>query len=677
MGASGALYPGFAPRRLDLETIPTSWPLEPAHVAAIIEHAHPSVSAAIAAFQAHRADIFAPDVCPMSVRAELIVERDGRLHMVDADDAAVHLAGHSRLDDMLIRVLRRGRLRAVMGEMTIDGIVATFVPMTLVVDTPEGADLLSVAADTTAVLTLAKPARGADRGNGNETGDENENGGPAWLERARGAGVPPAAVALGEVRLEMADALATGLASMVARVTDPLVSRLGNLGLAKPAALLGELPRKADVAERLDGFVKVYQVTGLALVRLASASSIITSDLERMPAAESIAFRRPPATLTPAELMTAHLEGRLTRYEEAWHRAKQIEAESLDGLLDEWPRLWSDGEVAPLAIRRLAAEAPSRAVEVARQVLSDDAAGQTAQLTAVRMLREIGGDDAVAVLKGAAYDTTGRLPYLISDRATRALRPERGRWRAGFAIPTRDDIERELSRVEFHLRLDALDAIERLGDEQMIPRVRQVFLDDSEQRVREGALVVMSVLGDIESFEALLSAFRNRSMETKQAANEAKRALGFLAMLGDVRAVPDLLQALVENWAGTLPADALKSIGIPALEPILALVGALPELAWRKSLQQIVWKLAASPPAERLFSKRVAELLDAPGGAEKTLALLTLTAASIRLRAAVARQILARITAPSDKSEQALVRAARTALKDLSAESTESTESTK
>jgi hypothetical protein len=449
---------------------------------------------------------------------------------------------------------------------------------------------------------------------------------------------------------------------MVARVTDPLVSRLGDLGLAKPAALLGELPRKADVAERLDGFVKVYQVTGLALVRLASASSIITWDLERMPAAESIAFRRPPA-LTPAELVTARVEGRLTGYEVAWHRARHLEAESLDGLLEEWPRLWSDGEVAPLATRWLATAAPSRVVDVARQVLSDAAAGQTAHLTAVRVLSDIGRDAAAAVLNGAPAEWREHLTPLVRARAKLALQQESG---DGFAVLMRDGIERKLTSTHPEIRRDALEEIERIGDERMIPFVRPVSLSDPDQEVRARALLAMSVLGDNESFEALLTTLRNRSTAAKAAAKEAKMALGFLATLGDVRAVPDVLQALLENWAGTLPAEALERIGIPALEPVLALVGSQPELAWRKSLQQIVWKLADSPPAERLVSKRVAELLDAPGEAQKALALLTLAVGSIRLRATVARQILARITAPTDKSERALVRAASNAVKDLS-----------
>ena len=44
----------------------------------------------------------------------------------------------------------------------------------------------------------------------------------------------------------MAEALITGLAGLTARTIEPLVSRLTDLGLEKPAALLGGLPARPD-----------------------------------------------------------------------------------------------------------------------------------------------------------------------------------------------------------------------------------------------------------------------------------------------------------------------------------------------------------------------------------------------------------------------------------------------
>jgi len=131
--------------------------------------------------------------------------------------------------------------------------------------------------------------------------------------------------------------------------------------------------------------------------------------------------------------------------------------------------------------------------------------------------------------------------------------------------------------------------------------------------------------------------------------------------LGDVRAVPDMLQALTENWAGPLPMEALQKTGIAALEPVIALAIARPDLAARQSLQSVVERLACSPQAARILTKRLDELLGTPGNAEKCHALLRLTADSEPLREALARPIVERLTAPADKAEKALVRAAQQA----------------
>jgi hypothetical protein len=650
-GAAGGKYPGFAPYRLDLETVPQPVPLEPAHVAAIVERAHPSVGAALTAFQEHRRDVFAPDALPLSVRADLVIAEQGRFRMVDAAADALHLPIDSRLDEVLTLLLRRGRLVAVVGDMTLDGILAMVVPMALVIETRDGPDLVDLSG------MLAGPPTGR-----HARPTENETG-AAWLEEARRAGVRPAAVALGEVRLEMADALVTGLASLVSRVTEPLVSRLNDLGLDKPAALLAELPAKPDAADRLDGFVKVHQVVGLALVRLASATTIVTSDLERLPIAESIAIRRPSALLTPEELLAARLEGKLSRYEAAWHRGRHFDRLSIDELLEEWPQTWSDGEALPFIVRSLAPSG-SRAVKVAREVLGDTTAGQTAQLTAVQVLVGVGGDEAGAVLKEAGANRAA-IP-LVRARAAMASQSERRGWRAMFPFgdrpPCPEAIEGAIDRLttarDKEARVAALEEIEHVSDERTIALVRQAWLSDPAVEVRSRAGIALGVMGDSESVEALMAAFRDRAVAVK----EAKGALAALGTLGDVRAVPDILRALTENWAGPLPAEALMRVGIPALEPVMTLVVSRPEFAQRKSLQDFVVKLTASKQTERLMSKRLSSIFDAPGELEGATALLKLAAESETLRETVARQILRRIPAPSGKVEKGLARAAQQAL---------------
>ena len=649
-GAAGGRYPGFPPHRLDLDVVPSPAPLSAAHMSTILERAHANVSSALTAFQEHRRDVFAPDSFPVTLRAERLVADEGRFRVADAVGDALHVPLDPRLDEMFSLLLRRGRLLAVMGEMMLDGILATLVPMALVIDTADGPELMSLSGTT---MPAPRPRHV-------QTNDTSA-GAPAWLEEARRAGVPATAVALGEVRLEMADALITGLAGLTPRMTEPLVSRLTDLGLDKPAAVLSELPAKADPADRLDGFVKVHQIAGLALVRLAGATTIDTSNLERLPRAESIVIRRPSAVLTPDELLAARLEGKLSRYEAAWHRGKHFESLSIDELLTEWPSTWGDGEAAP-HIAQTVVPTGERAVTVAREVLADTVAGQTAQLTALRVLTSIGSPTAMAIVKQAA--SAKRATPLVRSRASIATGHEKRGWRAlvpfvGDAVASiADPIDQLTTATDKDSRVSALEALERHADERAIPAVRQAWLSDPAQDVRAKAATTLGILGDSESVETFIAAFRNRAT----AAKEAKGALAALAALGDVRAVPDILQALIENWGGPLPAEALLGIGVPALESVMTLVTSRPDLAQRKSLQDFVLKISSSSQTGRLLCKRMSGTLDASDGAERAAALLKLSAESEPLRQVLAQQILARITTPSTKSEKALARAAQQAL---------------
>jgi hypothetical protein len=651
-GAAGGLYPGFAPYRLDLETVPAPAPLEPAHVEAVLAKAHPGVSAALAALQEHRRDVFAPDGVPMTVAADVFVADGGRFRLADAAGEALHLPADPWLDEALTLALRQGRLRAVLGDMTIEGILPTFLPMAVVVETPHGLALETVGS----AAGVAEP-RGRSR-----TGGDGAHA--AWLDDARNAGAPSAAVALGEVRLEMAEALVTGLAGLVARVADPLVSRLRDLGLEKPAALLAELPGLPDAADRLDGFVKVHQVAGLALVRLAGATRVAVADLERLPTMEGIAIRRPPAPLAADELLGGRMAGRLSRHEAAWHRAKHFEALDVEALLDRWPETWADGEAASLVARRLA-PLGERAVDVAREVVSSEASGRTARLTAIEVLKTVGSQAAISALRQVASDNRAAPVLRVRARRAYADAPASG-WgsilsfvRGGGTGPS---VERELDQLKTSRdkddRVAALAGIRDAGVPEAIPFVRQAWRWDPAQEVRAAAAALLGDLGDSESVEALITVLRDRGAPAK----ESKAALAALGALGDVRGVPDILQALVESWGGPLPAEALSAVGLPALDPVVALVLSRPELAQRTSLRDAVRRLTASPATGSILKRRMTDALEAPDSAEKAATLLKLAAESDPLRESLARQVLSRVKAPSTKAEKALVRAAQQAL---------------
>ena len=648
-GAGGGVYPGFAPYRLDLETVPSPAPLGPAEAATIAERAYPGVSAALAAFQEYRRDVFAPDALPLAVRAELVVVEEGRFRIADAAGEALHVPVDPRFDEILSSLLKRGRLLAVIGDMTLDGILATLAPMALVIDTPQGPDLMSVG-------DSALPPQGRRQAAVDRASTE-----PAWLDEARRAGVGAAAITLGEVRLQMADALVTGLAGLTARTIDPLASRLVDLGLDKPAALLGEIAGRPDPADRLDGFIKVHQVAGIALVRLAGATTVDMAALERVPPAQSLAIRRPPAVLAPDQLLAARVEGKLSRHEAAWHRSRHIEAMSIDELLSEWHTTWSDGDSSPF-IAGTVARAGDRAVAVAADVLGDQAAGLTAQLTAIRVLLSVATPAALAIVRRVGSDPQAQ--PLIRTRAALAAGTEKQGWRAfvPFAgkskAPGDDPVERLTAAADKDARLEALAALERNPDERAIPVVRQMWMSDPSRDVHVRAATALGWLGDGESVEGLLSAFRHRTI----AARGAKGALAALGCLGDVRAVPEILGALIDNWSAPLPAEALNAMGVPALEAVMAVVASRPDLAERTSLQSFVQRVSVSPQTDRLLAAHLARALAAPDGAAGAAALLKLTSRRNALHESLARQILARVTAPSSKAEKALVRAAKQAL---------------
>src|SRR6185503_9133111 len=106
---------------------------------------------------------------------------------------------------------------------------------------------------------------------------------PNWATTARGLGLSTAAIALGEIREELAGLVFSGLTSVTARRVDPMAVRLDELGLPKQAALLREAAGKEDAAERLDDVIKLHQVLAIALSRLAGAAQVERSELSASP----------------------------------------------------------------------------------------------------------------------------------------------------------------------------------------------------------------------------------------------------------------------------------------------------------------------------------------------------------------------------------------------------------
>jgi hypothetical protein len=282
------------------------------------------------------------------------------MQLVDAKGAALFLPDDAMLEAQLAGVLRNRKLEAVLGDVVLDGALPTLIPLAAVVRSANGLALDSIGGvDTTALLASRKVKAVAKVAS---------SGASRWAEAARRAGASTAAIALGEVREEMAHALATGLPSAGRRFADPLVARLRDLGLSKQAELLASIADRPEAEAKLDDFVKLHQVLGIALARLAGATHVDRSTLEPVPTFESVFVKTAERELSPDEVAREHGAGRLNRYEAAAHYARHYEALDPDALAASIYPTWADGSAAPYIVRAFTRH-PAQAIAAATRAL--------------------------------------------------------------------------------------------------------------------------------------------------------------------------------------------------------------------------------------------------------------------------------------------------------------------
>ncbi|HEU4532942.1 MAG TPA: hypothetical protein VFS00_02445, partial [Polyangiaceae bacterium] len=188
-GAGGGAYPGFAPTRLDLERPGRSRPLEAADLARLLGRALSTLGDAVAAFQAHRQDAFAPPRLPVFVRAESLVASGNRVRAVDGSGAAVFFPRGGQAEDRLWGALREAKLRALVGDLDLDGALPVLDPLAAIIEGPRGLELRPLA-----------PAQAPGL-------PGSEGAAAPWAEVARRAGLPGAAIELGEARELLAEAI--------------------------------------------------------------------------------------------------------------------------------------------------------------------------------------------------------------------------------------------------------------------------------------------------------------------------------------------------------------------------------------------------------------------------------------------------------------------------------------
>lgn len=652
--SEGGLYPGFAPHRLDLESV-TEGDVDGELLEKFLEVAVPNVGAALAAFQEHRKDVFAPDRLPILVKVDTLLAAGARSQFVDGKDHALFLPAQPGLEEPLTAALQGGKLRAVAGDIGLEAALPTLFPVAVVVETEDGLELRSFSLADEELAATPRRRRASTP----EPVRAPEASGVSWSDAARAAGASRAAIALAEVRDELAEHFANGLPSFTHRTVEPLAARLTELTLQKPGALLLATAARADAAERLDDVVKLYQVLGIALVRLAGAVQVERGTLEPVASHPSVQVRKPSPPLAPGEVLRRRANGELTRFEAASHYAHHYAQFGAEELLREIYPSWADGSASEFVARAAAAHG-RLAIEAAKNALQPFH-GRMVRRTALRVLAQVGGVEARGVLEEVRLgdkDAGMRVfaAELLEDlqakakgpdalRLVRRWRRERvaGQGRRAISAPNKDD------------RLLALGELERSGSSGCFSALRQVLYGDPVREVRRRAAQILAWLGDADVLDRFVQLIELRD-EYDADAKDAAYALG---TLGDVRGVEALLDAFVAGWKPTVVSEALKSMGLAVLRPAVELAETRPEVLERKAMTSLFESMHPQEVSGVVLARLRAQQ-DAPEIAARCAVWLKIAAAHTVSEKLIGAAVL---EIPAALADKAVSRAAKRAVK--------------
>jgi HEAT repeat protein len=640
-GARGSVFPTYPPLRLKIADLGDFKRLDDAALARLVDKALPDVGSALAALQEHRRDVFAPDLLPAAIRVDTLFARGKRVQAVDTKGHAIHLPEDPRLDDRLGTTLHEGKLAVLIGDLGIDSALPTLWPAAAVVEGPLGLELRSLL--DSAIPAAKQPAAAS-----------------GWIAAARAASASPAAIALGEVREELADAFVLGLAGLSARVADPLAARLHDLGLAKQAELLQSLLAKAEPADRIDDFVKLYQVLGIALVRLAGATQVDRASLERVPTYESVFVARPAEWVLPEQVEKLRGEGALNRYEAAVHYAHHYEGLPREVLAESIYPIWANGSAAPYVVRAFSGRGPE-GVAAAKKALSSKR-GRVAKITAIRVLQAVATPESIELLRDlAANEGDVGLRARAAD-ARDAIDLVRG---AADVVRTRrtkdarrvDELTAALlTAPQKEVRVAAIHQLTSLGAVSAIPALRQAFFGDAARDTREEAALALGLLGDVELADRFVEMLRRRGSPGGEA--DAKLAASALGNLGDVRGLYELLAAYAEGYQPKTVAEAIRALGPVAIEPLIALIEERPAIADRKAALSVLEQLPDRDLAATLVARLQARKGD-PRFLDHAMLYLKLAGVHLDCRRTVGQAILALL--PAEEAGKSLGKAAKKA----------------
>jgi len=556
-GASGSLFPSFAPKRLDLETQGTVSDLEQAALRLALERALPSATQALTALIERRRDVFAPPSVPVLLSIDWVVPGHDRVRFVDDQGGTLFLAGGRAQEDALMTALSGSRALAVFGDVTLEGALPSLLP-------------LAVISELSGVLRLE--ALGGD-----DASSTTPIAAAHWTETAKRVGVSSAATLLGEVRDDLARGFADGFqACTSARFIEPLAVRLTELQLPKQADALRAVTTATDPVSALDGVVKLYQVLGIALSRLAGTTPIDRTQLVRIPTLPSVAVPKPAEVLTPEQAVAREARGELHRYERAYHVGIHYQSADTATLLGSTDRLWGDGFAVPFVLRAARAD-PALAVKNALVVLAgaegkrrwQPCTSRLAKLTAITIAGAAGSEVArarLARLNDSSLEPQVRRalngPLLSKDEVD-------GVTSLLLTGSSKDDRMAAVERLASHACLEAIGAL-------------RVGLRDRTVAVRRASAYALASLGDIDTLDTFVTWLEG---EDHELAKVGAHAIGYL---GDLRGAGAMLAALARGFSPSVVSEALKLLGPWVLGPLLDLMEINPELAKRTAVSSLV-----------------------------------------------------------------------------------------
>jgi hypothetical protein len=567
-GAGGGRYPGFAPHRLDLSETGSLLPLSANAVSRIRDRAVDGVAAALTKLTEHRKDVFAPDTYPVAVRVDSLMADDDRLLALDESGESLLIEADEPAQIALTSTLAGASLRVILGDLLLLGAVPALQPLALLVERDGVAVLDGLPAVSAEALLGARKRKGAP-----VPGRR-----PRWIDTARELGVGAAAITLGEVREELADILAEGLSALTQRRADGLVERLRQLNLAKPADLLAQTAQHADPAQKIDGVVRLLQVLGIGLSRLAASRNVDRSRLAPSPLHPAIMVVPPRETLDADGLLQEIHANRLVGHGRAIAIDRALGSFDEPTLVRLAPTLFGDGSVSSLVAERYARH-PDMALEVSRNMLGQDtrrytmkgwsAPARVARYTAVQVLRRVASAEARSMLK-SALGTVSKDPALTSHiRVAQGLDSPN-------AVP--DDLLEKLNAGTWETRAEALGRIVDRGLLAALPHVRRLAATDPSVQVRYRAWYAQAALLDVDAVPLWIAALKHRA-ENDDAGREALHAL---AHIGDNRSIAPLLDAFEDGYKPTLVADAVRAFGPAIVPPLMDRLEARPDLLQRK-----------------------------------------------------------------------------------------------